>query len=103
MKYLANATGPWVNEHAVRVTPGMDVYALIVYEAFAPVAVLVFPRDGLMGIGAALGKRHPNQDMTLQLTRRNVLHLLGESSASTALGVRIFLPPFTPAPLGSTE
>lgn len=42
-------------------------YALVLFEAFTATAVLMFPPD-LTAIGAAMGKRHPDQGGTLQFT-----------------------------------
>lgn len=70
VRYLANPSSTWVNEHPVRVLPGMDRYALVLFESFSVAGVVMFPQE-LTAIGAALGKRHGNQDVTLQFTRRN--------------------------------
>src|SRR5262249_4146577 len=73
VRYLANPGAvSWVNEHNVRCGPGFDLYALVVYEAFTPVGVLVFPAS-LTAIGAALHKAHSGQELNLELTRANYL------------------------------
>jgi hypothetical protein len=83
-----------VNEHLIRRIEGVRWYALVVFEAFAITAVLAFPPQ-LTLIGAALGKRHPRQDETLQLTRRNYWALRENADQYRSLGMRIWLPPFT--------
>ena len=91
VKYLANpSTEVWVNEHHIVVTADMDAYAIVFFEALLPVSVIVFPADRLEAIGAELGKKHPNQATTLQLTRVNYRRLIGERERFTNLGVRQF-------------
>ena len=90
VKYLANATDGWVNEHEIRVTGGMDEYAIVFFEALLPVAVIVFPARGMAAVGHALGKRHPHQDRTLQLTRSNYRAIVMDPSRFASLGVRVF-------------
>jgi hypothetical protein len=73
VKYLANgAGGVWVNEHRVRRIEGVDWYVVVVIEDFTVVGVLAFPPD-LTKTCAMLGKKHPDQDRTLQFTRANWL------------------------------
>lgn len=91
VKYLANPSDEvWVNEHHIVVTAEMDEYAIVFFEALLPVSVIVFPVDRLEAIGGELGKRHPNQATTLQLTRVNYRRLLADSESFAALGVRLF-------------
>lgn len=71
VKYLANPEGAWVNEHPVDFHGGCDRYALLIVEALDPKALVVFLREGLAGACFELGKRYPNQDLTLQFTRAN--------------------------------
>jgi hypothetical protein len=94
VKYLANSgTERWVNEHPVRVTELMKAYAIVFYESLLPVSALLLPARRLAEIGAALGKRHPYQDVTLQLTRANYVRLLGEPSTFGPLGIRAWHAP----------
>jgi hypothetical protein len=94
VKYLANSGNEaWVNEHPVKVTELMDAYAIVFYESLLPVSVLLLPARRLTDVGRALGKRHPNQDTTLQLTRVNYVRLLNERAAFRALGVRAWRAP----------
>ncbi|MFF7987584.1 hypothetical protein ACFZDK_52505 [Streptomyces sp. NPDC007901] len=93
VKYLANPLGVWLNEHPVRSIPGVDWYALVVYEAFDVAGVLAFPPD-LTEICATLGKRHPGQSTSLQFTRRNWWTIKDDADAYRQLGMRIWLPPF---------
>lgn len=91
VKYLANASdGVWVNEHHVIVTADMDDYAIVFFEGLLPVSVIAFPTDRLEAVGAALGKKHPNQSTTLQLTRVNYRRLMAEADHFAQLGVRTF-------------
>jgi hypothetical protein len=91
VKYLANPSDEvWVNEHPVRITADMDDYAIVFFEALLPVTAIVFRCDRLAEITAALGKRHPNQETTLQLTRVNYRQLLSERRRFADLGVRLF-------------
>jgi len=97
VKYLANTTpgaGAWVNEHVVRSAPGVDWYALVIVEGFQVSGVAAFPA-ALAPICQALGKRHPNQDTTLQLGRRNWLAITSNPDSFRTLGMQIWLPPFT--------
>jgi hypothetical protein len=71
VKYLANPEGTWVNEHPVDFRGGCDRYALLIVEALDAKALVVFSREGLAGVCSELGKRHPNQDLTLQFTQAN--------------------------------
>ncbi|MFI1358097.1 hypothetical protein ACH4TV_31615 [Streptomyces sp. NPDC020898] len=93
VKYLANPLSDWPNEHTVRTIPGIDWYALVVYEAFTVTGVLAFPPD-LTEICAALGKRHTGQSTSLQFTRRNWWTIRDNADAYRHLGVRIWVPPF---------
>lgn len=94
VRYLANvASVGWVNEHCVRSGDGFDLCALVLYESLKPTAVLVFPRD-LTAISTALGKRHPGQDSTLQLTRRNYLFIRENAGRFRLLGMQVWLPPW---------
>lgn len=99
-KYLVNsaspATGAWVNEHLVHSQPGVDWYALVIIEGFQVSGVAAFPaRLGL--ICQALGKRHDNQDTTLQFGRRNWLTISDDPDRFRGLGMRVWLPPFNSA------
>jgi hypothetical protein len=89
VRYLANASTAWVNEHTVMFNQDLDRYALVVFEAFDPKAVLVFPREAIGSICALLGKRHPNQERSLQLTRRNYRQILAERERFEQLGMNI--------------
>lgn len=91
VKYLANASdAAWVNEHHVHVTADMDDYAIVFFEALLPVTVIIFPCDRLSEIGRVLGKKHPEQHTTLQLTRVNYRQLVSERDRFAGLGVRLF-------------
>jgi hypothetical protein len=93
VRYLANPADTWVNEHLVTFTEDLDAYALVAFENLDPIGVVVFPRDSLEQVGINLGKRHPNQATTLQLTPRNWLGLVDRAAEFARLGVELFLPP----------
>lgn len=94
VKYLANSGNErWVNEHSVKVSALQDAYAIVFYESLLPVSVVLLPVRGLEAVCAALGKRHPNQDTTLQLTRVNYVRLLNEPAVFRPLGVRAWTAP----------
>lgn len=93
VRYLANPGTQWVNEHLVTAIPGVELYALALFEAFEPVGIVVFPTAGLAPICAALGKRHPRQDEQLQFTRRNWWAIRDDPDLYRRLGCRVWLPP----------
>jgi hypothetical protein len=93
VRYLANPGHRWVNEHRVYRIPGVELYALVLFEAFGVAGVLVFPTDGLAAICAALGKRHPNHDEQLQFTRSNWWAIRDDADRFRGLGMRVWLPP----------
>lgn len=94
VRYLANPAGVWVNEHLVHRIAGVDWYALVLFEAFTVVGVLIFPMGELGSICQALGKRHPRQEDALQFTRRNWWTIRDAPDRFRSLGVRLWLPPF---------
>jgi hypothetical protein len=99
VRYLANPGTTWVNEHHVQTSADADSYALVLFEAFEPVGVLMFPAQ-LSAICAALGKRHGNQDTSVQFTRRNWWALRDDPDRFRDLGMQVWLPPFgAPAPV----
>ena len=83
-----------MNEHLVDLRcETTDRYALVLYEALAPQAVLVFERASLGAVCARLGKRHPDQYLVLALTQRNYRQLLAEADAFAAVGVTVWRVP----------
>jgi hypothetical protein len=90
VRYLANPDGSWVNEHRVYQIPGVELYALVIFEAFRLVGVLVFPTHGLSPICEALGKRHPRQHEQLQFTRRNWWTIRDDPERFRKLGMRVW-------------
>jgi hypothetical protein len=92
VRYLANVSGGWVNEHTVSFEEHLDRYALVVFEDFDPTAVLVFPREAMGAICAMLGKRHPNQVRVLQLTQRNYRQFLIERERFEQVGLKLLHP-----------
>ena len=67
VKYLANPTGTWRNGHLVDFSGGVDDYAVVFFVGLDIRAIIVFRRETIAEVCAALKKRHPNQDRTLQL------------------------------------
>ncbi|WP_448072463.1 hypothetical protein [Georgenia yuyongxinii] len=65
----------WVNEHPVRLLPGVDVYALVIFEDLTVSAVILLPQR-LARLNQFLGKRHGEPDTTLQFTRGNFRRIL---------------------------
>ncbi len=96
VRSLANVSGggvgAWVNEHRVTSLAGVDRYALVVFEAFKPVAVLVFPNH-LAAINRALGKKAPDQESVLQFTRANYLAILADPDKFRQMGMTVWQPP----------
>jgi hypothetical protein len=97
VKYLINSIDPsskaWINEHLVRSLPGVDWYVLVIIEGFRVSGAAAFP-SGLGSICEALGKKHGDQDTTLQFGRRNWLAIRDDPGRFRGLGMRIWLPPF---------
>jgi hypothetical protein len=93
VRYLANPGERWVNEHRVHRIPNVELYALVIFEAFAVAGVLVFPTDDLTPICAALRKQHPDQEAQLQLTRGNWWVIRNDPARFRALGMRAWIPP----------
>lgn len=90
VRYLANPVGAWVNEHLVDFRGDhCDRYALLVIEAFEPKALVVFDAPHMAAVGAALVKRHGDQQHTLQLTQRNFQALLGDRAGFASRGVAV--------------
>ena len=93
VKYLANSTEKWVNEHPVSVNEAMKYYALVIFEDLLPKAVIIFPANNLARIGELLKKKHPNLDKTLQFTKANYTQIIKNTAHFSAENVRIFLAP----------
>jgi hypothetical protein len=93
VKYLANPAGRWVNEHRVASIDGVDWYVVVLFEAFDVVGVAGFPSD-LAEVCRRLGKRHGDQDRTLQFTRRNWLSIRESPQQFVDVGMRVWLPSF---------
>jgi len=92
VRYLANPPVQWVNEHVVDFRGDCDRYALVVFVAFEIVAVLIFRKETIGRVCAALGKRHRDQDQTLQFGKRNLGQLLAMPDRGASLGVDIWTP-----------
>jgi len=87
VRYLANPAGAWVNEHLVDFRGnGCDRYALVFFEALDVLGLIVFDREHIADVGAALNKRHPGQDVTLQLTAANYRAIAADPERFAALG-----------------
>jgi hypothetical protein len=97
VKYLASPLGRWRNEHTVAFSDETNDYALVVFEGFDVRGILIFRRETLGDVCAALKKRHPNPESVLQFTQANFNHILSRPAEFELLGVRVFLPRATPA------
>jgi hypothetical protein len=93
VKYLANSAGVWVNEHEIKVNAQMDSYAIVIFEALLPQAVVIFPARNLAAVGEKLGKRHGSLDTTLQFTKANYQQICTDPTGFKSLGVRLYLAP----------
>lgn len=71
-----------------------------VLARFTATAVLMFPA-GLTSIGAAMGKRHPDQGETLQFTRRNWWSVRDDPGLYRGLGMTVWLPPMSEQDAGT--
>ena len=91
VRYLANLDRTrWVNEHLVDFRKPVDLYALVLLEAFyKPSTVLVFRRGQTKPIYDILKKRHSNPDDTLSITLANVKTFERKHEQFEALGMRI--------------
>ncbi|WP_034273171.1 hypothetical protein [Haloechinothrix halophila] len=85
-----NGQAAWVNEHVVRSVPGVDWYALVIFEGFRVSGIVAFPSE-LGAICGALGKRHGEQETTLQFGRRNWLTICADPDRFRRLGLRLWL------------
>ncbi len=88
--FLANPAGAWINEHHVKFTPDMDRYVVVFFDHLEPTFAIDFPKEGLAQVCQRLGKRHPNQDATLQLTRRNTKMIRQQREEFEKLGVCVY-------------
>ncbi len=95
VRYLANTSKAWVNEHRVYRIAGVEVYALVMFEDFTVVGVLAFPTGALEPICSALRKQHPNQREQLLLTRANWESIRDDPVRFRSLGMQVWLPPLT--------
>jgi len=89
VKYLCNPSKNWINEHPIKFPDSVDEYALVIFVFLQLESVLVFQRETLGQVCSLLGKIHPNQDTTLQFTRRNYETILSEESEFEKLGLEI--------------
>ena len=93
VKYLANSVERWINEQTILVNDHMDSYAIVIFEALLPQAIVIFPARNLAAVGMALGKRHSNLDITLQFTQVNYRQICNSVNRFKSLGVRLYLAP----------
>jgi hypothetical protein len=90
VKYLSNPAGKWINEHPIRFPEGVHEYALVVFVNLQLETVLIFNSETLTQVCALLGKKHPDQDKTLQFTRRNYETILARRDKFTSLGMEVY-------------
>lgn len=92
VKYLANPSrGSWMNWHTIVKDDGWDWYALVVYLDLLPRAVYFFPNDDFTEVCKALGKRHGDQDCTLQFTKTNHQAISADPEKYEKLGMKVVL------------
>lgn len=91
VKYLANPPGQWINWHTIDFKWECDAYALVLFENMKLLSVLVFSKDTLKEVCRKLGKRHPNQDRTLQFTKRNYEMIIKDKFEFEGIGVKVFI------------
>lgn len=91
VKYLCNPSTNWVNEHQINFPYGVHEYALAIFVSLQLESVLVFQRETLGQVCSLLAKTHPNQDTTLQFTRRNYQTILSEKTKFKDLGVKMYV------------
>jgi hypothetical protein len=91
VRYLTNPVGPeWLNGHVVDFrSGGCDRYALVLFEGFEPMALLVFDAEHMVALGAALAKRHGDKEHLLQLTRANYVTMKENPERFAAVGVTV--------------
>ncbi|HEY3374031.1 MAG TPA: hypothetical protein VGK02_03095 [Candidatus Aquicultor sp.] len=87
VKYVANPQGKWINEHRIYFSKDMDLFALVAFVDLEVAAVLLFPKASLGQVCQSLHKRHPDQDVSLQLTQRNFNEIIGNIGSFEELGV----------------
>lgn len=101
VKYLANPPGTWVNGHEVRFTSEVDAYVVVMIEALDFAGAVCFARTTIPEVSRRLGKRHPNQETTLQITQANWRSIVASRSAFDSIGVAVLLPSDVGMPLQS--
>lgn len=90
VKYLLNPSRAWVNEHHVTFPETVNEYALVIYISLKLESIIVFKRETLGQVCKRLGKKHPNQEHTLQFTKRNYETILSEEVEFEKLGVEVY-------------
>jgi len=90
VKYLANPTKKWINEHHIKFEGNCDDYAIVIITAFKIEAVIIFKKETIGEVCKLLRKRHPNQEKSLQFTRRNFDYILNNVFRFKELGVEVF-------------
>lgn len=93
VRYLANPGPAWVNEHRVYRIADVDLYALVILEAFTVKGMLVVPLANLLELCAALGKRHTDQENQLLLTQANWRRIRTHPNDFSQYGASIWTPP----------
>lgn len=90
VKYLLNPSRAWVNEHHVTFPEAVNEYALVIYISLKLESIIVFKRETLGQVCKLLGKKHPNQNISLQFTKRNYDSILSEESEFDKFGVEVY-------------
>jgi hypothetical protein len=80
----------WKNWHTIKFNEYRDKYALVVFVDLLPVHMFVFGKHKLQDLCLELGKRHPQQDRTLQFTKTNYYAIINNQDKFKNLGVDVF-------------
>lgn len=71
VRYVANTSDRWINEHVVRGIADVELYGLVIFERFSVAGAVLFSLGRIAEVHQLLVKRHPNQTEQLQFTARN--------------------------------
>jgi hypothetical protein len=77
---------------------GCGLYALVIFEGLVAKSLLVFDHVRMAELGRALGKRHPDQENTLQMGQANYRAMTGNPGRFHDLGVQVVDLQFTEGP-----
>ena len=95
VKYVAQVTNKdgtinWKNWHTVKFNEYRDKYALVVFVDLLPRHMFVFSKHKIGDLCQALGKKHPQQDTTLQFTKTSYHTIVENQEKFKNLGVVVY-------------